>query len=100
MIIGTTGLDSDVLELTGIASAFEETVEVPYISNGSEILAVLEESNIYKPDADQLTALKAKLDGKPLVDLMYVACTHLMCVATGVSLASSGYCISSKLLEE
>lgn len=65
MIIGTTGLDSDVLELTGITSAFEETVEVSYLSNGTEILAVLQESNIYKPDANQLTILKAKLEGKP-----------------------------------
>ena len=63
LIIGTTGFDDDVLELTGLGSAFNSSINVPFLSNGSEVLAVLQ-SNMYQFSSQETTALEARLKGK------------------------------------
>ena len=63
LIIGTTGFDNDVLELTGLGSAFNSSINVPFLSNGSEVLAVLQ-SNMYQFSSQETTALEARLKGK------------------------------------
>jgi len=65
LIIGTTGLDDDVLELTGIRGAFNSCIEVPYLTAGAEVVAVIKESNMYK-FTEQLEKLEEKLKGKRL----------------------------------
>ena len=64
LIIGTTGLDNDVLELTGISSAFNKSLVVPYLTSGTDILYILQESNMYHFTEDELTALEPRLKGK------------------------------------
>lgn len=64
LIIGTSGLDSDVLELTRISQAFKSSIQVPYLCKGSEILNVLQDSNMYQFSNDETIALQASLKDK------------------------------------
>lgn len=64
VIIGTTGLEDDVLNMTSLKSAFTECVNVPYLTSGDEILAVLQESNMYQFTDNECSALQARLKGK------------------------------------
>ena len=64
LIIGTTGFDNDTLSQTGLITAFDNIIPVPYLSNGSEVLAVLQESNMYHFSNDEVTALQARLKGR------------------------------------
>lgn len=64
LIIGTSGFDNDVLELTGIGPAFNSSIRVPYLTQGAEVLNVLQESNMYQFSNDETTALQTRLKGK------------------------------------
>ena len=65
LIIGTSGLDNDVLDLAGIAPAFNNSIQVPYLTSGSEILTLLQESNAsYHFSNDETEVLQARLTGK------------------------------------
>ncbi len=50
--------------MTGIASAFDDAITVPYLNNGSDVLAVLHESQMYQFSNDEVTVLQARLKGK------------------------------------
>ena len=41
LIIGTTGFNNEVLELTGIQGAFDSCIEVPSLTSGAEIMAAI-----------------------------------------------------------
>ena len=41
LIIGTTGFNDEVLELTGIQGAFDSCIEVPSLTSGAEIMAAI-----------------------------------------------------------
>ena len=42
LIIGTTGLEEDVLETMGFMGAFSQCIEVPYITEGNDVYTVLQ----------------------------------------------------------
>ena len=64
LIIGTTSFKDDVLDMTGISDAFNSTIEVPYLTSGDDILAVLKDSSLYQFTAGELKELEKRLNGK------------------------------------
>ena len=64
MIIGTSSFKDDVLELTGIRDAFNSSIEVPYLTTGDDILAVLKDPSLYQFSSGELKELEKRLSGK------------------------------------
>ena len=61
LIIGTTGLNDDVLDLTGLQGAFNTRINVPYLSSGSEVLACLLDQSMYTFSKSQAKTLEDRL---------------------------------------
>ncbi|XP_064389006.1 vesicle-fusing ATPase-like [Halichondria panicea] len=64
LIIGTTGLSDDVLELTGLQGAFNSCIDVPYLSSAGEVLACLLDNSMYTFSESQAKALRQRLTKK------------------------------------
>lgn len=91
LIIGTTGLDSDVLNLTGIGDAFNNLIHVPYLRHGNEIMTVLRDTNMCQFSEDELSALQTRLKGKRCGRNMNDRMCIIMCILV-VLLASRSCC--------
>ena len=64
LIIATTSLTDDVIMQLGIEDAFNFSVYVPILTEGSQVIAVLEQLNLF--DENQLDVLGKELKGKRL----------------------------------
>lgn len=64
LIIGTTGLNDDVLELTGLQGAFNTCIDVPYLTSGSEVLGCLLDQCMYSFSESQAKDLTQRLAKK------------------------------------
>ena len=67
LIIGTTGFRDEVLELTGLQGAFNSCIEVPYLTNGSEVLTCLLDKNMYTFSETEIKKLEQRLAKKRCV---------------------------------
>ena len=85
LIIGTTGFRDEVLEQTGLQGAFNSCIEVPYLTNGSEVLACLLDKNMYTFSETQIKKLEQRLAKKRCVVpsmciiTLYFVCKCKMC---------------------
>lgn len=66
LIIGTTRFNTLELRDTGLVGAFDTIVNVPNLRQGSEVMAVLKESDLYSFQKSQLEALQKGLGSKSL----------------------------------